>query len=303
MPVTREQQITWHVANYGGRPSISQHWVQGNNQESITAIVDWVDYDPWTVDMLGFSEYRQDGGPSGSGISRVLPETHPDYPWMVPVEIELMGIHGTMGENDSNYTFPDDAKVEARVTYRSVMYQLQNDIDVRDSADGELIRFVEPLQRFQVEALEYKGKQLVYSDLVTPTPIPAPIQRIYALADIYYTWHQVPCGRGGKLPQSYFANLDSCVAKVNDSPFDTGRFPAETLLCYPPEVKPTRSATGTREFTVHYHLLYRPSGWNKKWRPTDASGNPSPGFYPVVIEGLNTKLYETADFSKLFKLV
>ncbi len=95
------------------------------------------------------------------------------------------------------------------------------------------------------------------------------------------------------------AAMFSLAGHVNAAPFTsrTGvSLAAETLLFNPPVISRVVNVEGAEGFKVDLRLTYRPTGWNKYWRPSEQAWQ---YFYSTVTASIY-RSYPLGDFSVLF---
>lgn len=317
MPQTKSG-VNYYLRNPDGASHYSEHWVQGTNQVTTEVQLSWDDWNTFVNDMMGYS------GWVSTNLSRSLPETHPDYSFLVPVDIELREVTGIPIGAAADFDFSKDGVNEggalavASVTWRAVTYNaFLGDAQLAAVAGGgEWLRFTDIDKQWSVSNLAVVGTKYRWADgAAADFPDPSgkgAVQLRYSFGTFTYTWHQVPSvldattGTEFVLPPTLLTNWANAEGTINSSVFDT--YAAGTLLCGAIQYKKTISAVGKIEFEVQIPLQYQAVGWNFKFRPWNASQVLAPGFYQVQGVGKSPNgvekvfdPYQSSDFTKIWK--
>lgn len=264
--------------------------------------VSWDQRGGFIVSMLGYAE------PAPPDIYRLLPNQHPNFPWMYATDVELVQPIGAMsrdsmqvagmiayvnGAPDSNNTFADfPGKARYKVTYKTLPY----DVIANNNMPGasEFYRFVEPRPAYAIQALPVTSFQLKFAD--TGDPIGA-ATKLMPTQELQYIWYQVPGVPG--------AAIDNCIGAVNGAVFDqtVGAYkgrncPSETMLMLAPHIERYRGATGRIMFDITYKFLYRSQGHNVYPRVK----NNDVEFQRGKINQTGGLLYPNKDFRTLFDM-
>lgn len=295
----------------------NEKWVRGSNQSTEIVRVAWHDWAQFKLDLLGNSYWL--GDPiNGYTLSRNLPMPHPYYPWMIPLEINLLGVIGTMENGGDIGQFSDPTyrpgtavagfagpTVVAAVTYEAVRYNFSRSDDyIYDNENpavviaGERLRYVEWDREGSVEALAVQGTRWFWIDngpgigAFNSADNHGGVQRRYKFGEITYQWHEVPSildqYLDPGLPPQLLANWTTVEGTINQDEFDS--YPAGTLLCAAIQRKKIISALGNFQWEVTIPIAHQPDGWNNKFcyidpktgKPAPA-GDPRDGFYPVGV--------------------
>ena len=299
----------------------------------------WITYDsPWSVLpefirwALGFTTSILSPG-SGAGIgqlSRILPDQHPEMPWLYADDLSMQGGMGILTPDLDSYAQDSDgsrlivegtsvllpnvyyadnqgtrlrdglARVE--VLYRALPYEIRTDAETYAAPLKELTRYVERKPTYAIQAQQIPTTQVRFLTTAeslegAPSPyggglIPEAGVLVTSTQGLTYKWHKVP-----DIPETA---IDACVGTVNTFAFDGlagfGPYPAGHLLCQPPRVMRTRNCVGRVTWDIEYNFLFRPDA---PWNTFPASDGM---YYPVTFGGTSTgrKVYSETDFNLLF---
>ena len=258
---------------------------------------------------------------NGSFISRVIPEVHPETPYLYATECEVLQGVGVPTVNSATglIRFENkvpgaaagpDAYARIAVHYQSLPYTVLD--DAAAASAGVAIGAPPDLMRYVIREEGYNGENLAIGSnsfafgtpggtalnadiILEPTPV------VIHGGQLRYTcvgWPTVP-----------IANIRLCISKVNDALFD-GFYAAQTLLYVGAEVRRYSSPFGGlygQLYDIVHQFAQRGGGntWNKLYRKTSA------GFVDVcriTATGTSTctlstkQIYETYDFNSLFRL-
>jgi hypothetical protein len=290
---------------------------------------------PWTNRLtfvrwaLGYSYNQPAPGPpaaptSGS-LSRVPPINDPEMPWLYASECQLLepqgawGINPTVFEVDGNgnnfldqngnpilagkigyfetSTGTDAYTARYAVRFIPRLYEVRSDNEMLNlpNTQLELERWVERKTKYAMQVIQTPGTlTFVPGTPVAGQPVSANAAlQYFPTQELQYLWYEVP-----DVPEDA---IQACVGQVNSDPFDGARgaklYPAQTLLCLPPDRERTpRTILGRVCWTLTYRFAYRPTGWNLFPNGVDQN------FYLATRDGTvnGTRLYAVANFAKLF---
>jgi len=189
------------------------------------------------------------------------------------------------------------------VAYRTVQFDVKADDEITTEMERYLIRrpkyalenLTIPSQSFQWGAAGETGNpagDAIPNDGNLPgSAIAGDTTKPFPTVALTYSWVQVP-----KLPS---ATILAHLGKVNAAAFDAsyGNYPAETLLFLSVEPTPVVHGTGQVYWDLNFQLLYRPTGWNKLFKPGSSYGT----FYKVVNRNTGEpSIYDTFTMTDLF---
>lgn len=300
----------------------------------------WDDQVLLAANLVGWPQLVTEG--AVTYISRVLPHGYPGIVvnggpddgkpilWATAVN-RLRGdgrssAETPAGDGTTRYDAPDvgeagvpagavpPAEMTARllVEYRSPLYDVRADADclgtgssalVGKPDEGTLKRFVE---RYFEPAFKAQTvpKNLFRTVETTPRPVEEPPTKVHATANLVYVHRMRP-----DLPMKA---IQAAVGKLNSTVFDAfgapPGYPAGTLLCLPPRVRPYVSALGQRLYDLRFAfaLAYNvdagdiPRGWNGPW-VTRTDGTIDYTEISLTGTAAGGHLYKTYDMTKLFQ--
>lgn len=302
MPQLPNGVVYWVAAGSTGENPTGrhEHWVKGINQTTEVLHVAWGDWPAFVLALVGSSNWQSQGS-SGYLLRRSLPVPHPRYPWMIPVDVELLGVTGTPAPfgDIGQFAIPagisefTDAIAVAQVTYRSILYNAFRDDTYVDNFEtalgdvpGELLRYVDKRRVSRIQSLAVEGTRFKWVDTGVEFNDQAQhggVLRRYKFAEWEYRWHEVPAVLDDflnpVLPPQLLTNWKNIEGNINDDQFDI--FPQGTALCGAVQFEPIISATGAYQYEVVIPILEQKDGWNNKFRATAQNGTLAPGFYAV----------------------
>lgn len=189
-----------------------------------------------------------------------------------------------------------DGRCVMRVTFRARPYAVLSDERMGELARGELGRYVERTEDFNLEAIPLNrlaAANLRFAEgAFANNAIPEAGVMQLPSALLTYTWHDVT-----DPPRAAYSRV---CGKINDADFDglhgAPVYPAQTLLCLAWKVQRNPAGpTGRVTHTIRYRFAFRPQKWN---RFPAADGN----FYLATFGGgaNGETVYKTADYGDLF---
>ena len=322
-PVTFDSKKLLNLPVQRERPDYRERFGDDSSQSTRVFDVPWFQRNYWRGQTLGYSLLTQkqvldvfgfptgDVIPNSTYLSRVLPQQHPEQPWLYAIDADLLegvGIPG-LNFNTGMIAFyrvePAFAEGYARfaVTHRALDYDVLSDATVNGD---ELRRYVSRFETYAAENLTLNGSQ--YKFLGTTQSIQVNPVKLFPTKELTYLWHEVPI-----VPEKA---IKACIGKVNSVAFDansptlraagiyTGYDP-ETLLFLAPSWKRYYTKVGTLAYDVSYKFLYRPKdpntgagGWNQFFRGSTF------GFQLITSDGTTggKRVYDKADFAQLFQI-
>lgn len=226
------------------------------------------------------------------GSSRILfrsvPMQHPEMYWLYAQSISFKGqarvaslavpLRDGLGQPldgvDESILFYDGSSLSdalsciAKVEYRSLPYEVRTDSEIYNGglpgSTPELNRYVIREKTYGMRAISIDKGLVEFIEgpaSVKGKDIPGSGGQILVPGNhLRYTWIDVP-----DLPE---AAITACVGRVNATAFDGARgwptYPAETLLCLPPEIKRYRTPVGRIAWRITYVFAQSPDtkGWN-----------------------------------------
>lgn len=245
-------------------------------------------------------------------LRRVRPQQHPIFQWLWCTGVTAIQGLGPLGKETAaqHHNLDGGAKYDkARISL--AFGTLPYDVLADDDVNGEFERYVERHYNLSTEFLTLQQGHYKFAEGVggLAIPIPGSKGQLTTKMTVAYVWHQVPtdCLFSGGKP----TNLMSVMGKVNSVAFDG--FEVGTLLCLPPNIKPTVSpvpatvgliGTANRMWTVEIPLLY----FNPKPFGADFLGHnlaPVPGqdYWALATHNgtlIGNRIYQQTDFAALF---
>lgn len=260
-------------------------------------------------DFVGWPELKADG--ATPFISRTTPHRHPEAQFMVCTgctRIQGMVPRGkTTGPNPGQ----DLAKYDLAklyLSYETVLYDIKEDAESLGLGgfpdDGQTFRYVATLFQPAGKFTTIPRGQLRKVDAAAPARVLITHEHAKFIpeGELTMNWVDVPT-----IPIQAILNT---AGKVNSAAFNG--FPAETLLCLPPRIRPTTSPAPTPTGGVRtWDILYQ-----FKWLPSVDKGGAARGhnwllrydagaidYVEVSSDGTpaGDRIYRTADFRKLFR--
>lgn len=301
--------ITLDVANLTSMnginelPDYREVWEEDNLVCTRTFDVPWSRRKDFVDEMVGFSRNLTDpADPTKGKLTRLVPDQHPEYPWLYAVSAEMFSGVGAYGKNEAgsliafyDATTKKEGFARTRVTYRALDYRVASDSAVAESAIGERIRYISRFYTYSAENLKLPGSAFRWVTAPQDS-IQEPPPKLFPTKEITLVWHEVP-----DVPE---ANIESTIGKVNDASFtdqpNSGRlYEAGTLLFLAPDIKRYRTVTGRVAHRISYKFLFRATGHNKLYRRSTGQ------FEDVSRDGTTAttagnRIYDSADFSLLF---
>jgi hypothetical protein len=327
-------EFTAHVP---GSPEES--WSMGAAKIRRTIDVAWGDRFDYIKASIGYSKLLTSSG--HSYVSRVLPQPHPEYPWLfctaIP-RVEGIGFRGMGSTSDGDFEVYETARLT--VEYEAVLYQVLPDdsplvVGANMLADeAKLERYITRTYHPAAEFLTLGTNFLHWVD----NPVPAKpaallysVPRIVPFVEVGYTWHQVPA-----IP---LGNIRDAFQTVNNDYFDPNNpngpnigeppgYEPGTLLLVAADIEPIRQPFNTSGpynpnlvYNIHYRMKYLPNKDYSTGDPlghnyfprrkndltvnlnlvTDTGQPPGPGIVGGVSGGTGRPVYAATDFNKLFR--
>lgn len=301
MPVTgsttpaRKSAVPYTILT--GPGEITEQWEAGHNQTVVLCSTAWATAADFLDDMLGWPLVV------GGVLQRTLPERCPYAPTQYAVKADLVRAFGNpydpapfaspdasvLGDN----AWPDFGTAIYRVTFARPLFDVLED---PDSGGSEMSRHVIRRRKIVPQNEKWPGASYKFvNDAITADkriPLSEVGVRTGRMIQYQMKWLEVP------LTAVLETNQLACANKVNDVTFD-GRYPAETVLFESMDSEPRTTARGDLVSDITYNFLVRADGrtWNKFWSRSNG------GFTSVTIDGSSggTKMFQTADLTKLFK--
>lgn len=254
-------------------------------------LVNWDDKWDLANYLIGQSIIWDDSGTQK--LSRLLPQSHPEKPWLRATKVISMDPFGKNGwqegEEDSEWngvsTFPDAA---IEVLYEVLPYSLLEDADTAD----ELSRYVEypsGYQEYEADALQLSGAHFkntadpdgpLFGSQVDGTSVPVGLTIVIPQERFSTMWHRLPfdtvwttdCPLYDRLFGSAEGDEVPLVGCINKTVM-FGR-PIGTLKLIKVVPYRTMGINGKRELNLRFDWLYNPIGhnWVRGGRPGNSTG-------------------------------
>lgn len=275
----------------------------GPDGEVITAQL----HTPWSRDNLRLFPTIMKGAnfKQNNKIYRdPLPYTHPTKRWLYCTQCDLQGAIGYPAEETADtlikFSTPsthDTTKAVWEAQWAYLGYDLATDAYKEKLAGTgkELCRFVSRKVKPTVISVPKGGTSFRFTaDLAT---IKEPTTVLLAMKELEYTWWHIP------FPYKE-STWDGLLSKVNSDVFD-GRtrgdsgvafdlYAADTIYFQGyVQSDPFTDPAGNICCNATFTFLYRPTGWNKFWRP-------GTGWAAVISLGGTRKPFTTADLNTIF---
>ncbi len=282
----------------------------GGTRSTLLRRIAWADVNAFHMEMVGYSRSVVVGG--NTVLSRQLPAQHPTKPWLYCTGCTFIsgdGTHtlGPLGE----IVFPN---VIYACDFEARNYDVYPDQEVSLKTVPELNRFVERKARLAQEAFQLPSLGFQWS--LDSKKIPENGVKLFATRELTYIWRDVPV-----IP---YANIETCQGKVNNGAFDAAfrgdsGYPLATLLLAGVDIDDSHNERGRGSFQsipgsdnsydITYTFAYKNNGfdnggaviagWNHLFR-TDGAAPNTWQYIESVADA--SRIYQTADFTKLFKL-
>jgi hypothetical protein len=255
--------------------------------------------------LLGYSYIN-----NSNGISRVLPDEHPELDLFYAYKASADG-KGVLGDTDSDSISWTVAYVNT--DYAPVPYNVLEDSAINSEED----RYVERQMTISANFLTLQGTMKFVTDS-SHSVIQNPPNKFTCALNLQYTWHWVPADMSGTntafIPP-IIGQVNACLGQVNSLVFDPDclNAPVGTVLFLgmePKLITPKLSSietSGQYYWEIVYHFLYMNNG-------TAADGNTAghnyiyhvtSGVWDLVTtdgtSGGNT-IYQKTDLNQLFVL-
>lgn len=281
MPFTKINKV-----EYWERQGYSEGWQVGRNEASRTIAVDWNKRRQLVNEFLGVNAVI------GKALSRQVPETHPDAPWLPCVSMTLLNPEGAVRTTDDvtgkfDFRFRMGSPNESiglaiyRVAHATVPYLIYDDQQMAAANLGEKERFTWVEEK--VAGASQKTLGDTYTVVGAPRPIPEPGALLYFTREVTVHWYAVPGWDRTAIEELF--------NKVNQNAWTIREFTyaAETLLFCGYETEEKRDQIGQRLKDLRFRFLWNPFGHNNYWRPRGPVAGQGPGYYPVVAVADPTK--------------
>lgn len=285
----------------------------------------WEDREDFVLDMVGTNLWVAGNVVGGvvTNLQRYPPEQHPLYPELYCDGCDLDAGQGVPTSNRDDLakaltSIPDYGNLEQyddnnavsfnlafyKVTYSPRDYQILGDEDVPDNGFGELNRNISIYFKPAAENLPYPGGAFKFQS--DGTLINEPPAKTFPTTEFQLVWHDIPYP-----PVDAWQTI---IGACNLNPFTLlfsetlqGQYPAQTLICMPPEMQPHRSAAREFLYDITYVMVFRAKTWNALFRRiVPAGGGPdppgSPGFDRIIGQDGVTYATPLQDFAGLFVL-
>jgi hypothetical protein len=253
MPVTDNTAITWEESNKLG-------WSFGNDTTPAEATryaqVNNADVNEFIKAVLGWSALR-----GGGGVTRVLPERHPRWPWLYATAVSFVRETGEAADTGPLVSLEFGSQ-ELLVTYREKSYAvLPDEAKPVVKVATETWRYTTRTRTLAVHGQIIPRNVLEFVPVAAEAPelVPEPGSEFLSSASIKMLWWEIPCvERDGtpELPAGLRNNIDNSLACVNTDLFDD-RYPRGTLLMLAPEEAYRRMSNGLWCCDVTFHFEQR----------------------------------------------
>lgn len=284
------------------RTSGKSTFAPGNSNATRVFAVKWANYVSFVDDVLGYGTWN-----GGTGITRVLPDSHPDMPlfYAINATVEPMGESslsaGIIGTGNASSW--DIAVIT--VTYQPVTYLVKADGDVT----SELQRFTTRTWSFSNEYFTTNGAMKFVSN---GQPMGRPPARITGAIELQIVWHDVPVSPSNPAFVPNRGGILNCLGRVNSSTFDVGfgSWTVGTVLFAgaEPKLVTPRLGSDLHTWEITHKFVIRDNGsggysgdqlghnyvWNQRLGDWDLITHNG-------LEGGN-RLYLTADFAQIFQI-